>query len=106
MSTSSIRKLGAIGGFAGFLLTNLVASPTSASLELLVSLRVIFSIAFKFWLIDFKLIKLELRLIFIFDFSSAVGESFCSNSLPNELPRSKVDSALLKLVEVEVGMDL
>lgn len=84
MSTSSIFKLGAIGGgFIGFFI-NFVASPTSASLELLVSFLVILSIAFKFWLIDFKLIRLEFRLIFIFDFSSAVGDSFCSISLPKE----------------------
>lgn len=85
MSTSSMRRLGAIGG-VGLVcfLTSLVASPTSASLELLVSLRVILSIAFRFWLIDLRLMRLELRLIFILAFSSAVGDSFGSISLPNE----------------------
>lgn len=104
--TSSMRRLGAIGGLRfGIFLTNLVASPTSASLELLVSLRVIFSIAFRFWLIDLRLMRLELRLIFIFDFSSAVGDSFGSTSLPNEKPRWN-DDASLNVPEVDVGIDL
>lgn len=50
---------------------------------------------------------LEFRLIFIFDFSSAVGDNFDSISLPNEWPRSRFASAaLLKLAEVDVGIDL
>lgn len=79
ISTSSILRLGVIGGLgSGFLLINFVASPISASLELLVSLREILSIAFRFWLIDFKLIRLEFLLIFIFAFSSTVGDSIGS----------------------------
>lgn len=42
---------------------------------------------------DLRLIKLEFLLIFIFAFSSAVGDSM-------------LVSAALKVVEVEVGIDL
>lgn len=99
MSTSSILRLGAV--IIGFIAFFLLTSPISASLELLVSLRVILSMAFKFWLIDFNDIKLEFRFIFSFDLSS-LGRSLVS-SLANESPCSKRASTLLKFDdEVEV----
>ena len=78
----------------------MIVSPISASLELLVSFRVILSMAFRFWFIDFSDIRLEFLFIFPF-FSSLVGESF-ESSFPIESPRSKRASTLLKFVDVEL----